>query len=244
MRAVAALALALLLTSPARPGSARPAKASVKAPPARTQPAPALQWDRKVTVTPEGNHIRGNPNAPIRLVEFVSYSCPHCGIFEMQGGAELVRDFIRPGHASYEVRPILRNDLDKAVTLLAYCGPASGFFANHSLLLGQQHMWLRSPSAAQARRWSDPDPLNRFRAMAQDLALYDFLKQRGLTRPVLNQCLADAALADRLQTQTDEAVEQLNVTGTPTFLLNGAQTPENTWPTLRPRLQALLGGFV
>lgn len=235
MRLRAALALALLLAASAGPIAARPARA-----PAAQAPA----WDRKVTVTPEGNHILGNPNAPIRLVEFVSYSCPHCGIFEMQGGTELVRDFIRPGHASYEVRPFLRNELDKAVSLLAYCGPSSGFFANNSLLLGQQHMWLRNPTGAQARRWSDPDQLTRIHAMVEDLALYAFMKQRGLSRSTLDKCLADEQLVERLQQQTDEAVEQLNVTGTPTFLLNGAQTPENTWPGLRPRLQALLGGFV
>ena len=239
MRLRAALAMALLLAGPTGPIAARQAKAPAKAAPVHVQ-----QWDRKVTVTPEGNHILGNPNAPIRLVEFVSYSCPHCGIFEMQGGAELVRDFIRPGHASYEVRPFLRNELDKAVSLLAYCGPSSGFFANNSLLLGQQHMWLRNPTADQARRWGDPDQLNRIHAMVEDLTLYDFMKQRGLSRPALDRCLADEQLVERLQRQTDEAIERLNVSGTPTFLLNGAQTPENTWPGLRPRLQALLGGFI
>lgn len=231
----AALALALLLACRAGPIEARPA---------RNAPAQVQQWDRKVTITPEGNHILGNPSAAIRLVEYVSYSCPHCGIFEMQGGEELVRDFIRPGHASYEVRPFLRNELDKAVSLLAYCGPSSGFFANNALLLGQQHQWLRNPTAAQARRWSDPDQLGRIHAMVEDLALYDFMKQRGLARPTLDKCLADEQVLDRLQQQTDEAVERLNVTGTPTFLLNGTQTPENTWSGLRPRLQALVSGFI
>ena len=228
-------ASALVLTGAATPARTPAAK--------RAAPPAAVQWDRKVTVTPEGNHILGNPSAPIRLVEFVSYSCPHCGIFEMQGGEELVRDFIRPGTASFEVRPFLRNELDKAASLLAYCGPAAGFFANNSALLGKQHMWLRNPTQAQAQRWSDPDHLNRMHAMAEDLALYDFMKPSGLSRRQLDACLADEALADRLQRQTDEAMEHLNVMGTPTFLLNGAQTPENTWPGLRPRLQALLGGF-
>lgn len=236
LASIVLLAAALALTGAARP--ARPAP-----PPASAAPPARVQWDRKVTVTPEGNHILGNPNAPIRLVEFVSYSCPHCGIFEMQGGDELVRDFIRPGTASFEVRPFLRNELDKAASLLAYCGPPAGFFANNSALLGKQHMWLRNPTRAQAERWSDPDHLNRMHAMAEDLALYDFMKPSGLTRRQLDQCLADEALAQRLERQTDDAMEKLGVNGTPTFLLNGAQTPENTWPGLRPRLQALLGGF-
>lgn len=234
---VVLLAAALALGGAARPARPAPPRAAATVSPVATA------WDRKVTVTPEGNHILGNPAAPIRLVEFVSYSCPHCGIFEMQGGAELVRDFIRPGHASYEVRPFLRNELDKTVSLLANCGPPAGFFANNSALLGQQHRWLRNPTLAQARRWEDPDQLTRLHAMADDLALYDFMKPLGLSRRTLDECLADEALADRLQRQTDEAMEQLNVMATPTFLLNGAQTPENTWPGLRPRLAALLGRF-
>lgn len=235
------LALLVLAAGALALGGARP-PARPQPPVQRAAPAP-VQWDKRVTVTPEGNHILGNPNAPIRLVEYVSYSCPHCGIFEMQGGAELVRDFIRPGTASFEVRPFLRNELDKAVSLLATCGPSKRFFERNAALLGHQHLWLRNPTLAQARRWDDPDHLTRMHAMADDLALYQFMEPLGLTPRQLDACLANEGLAARLQRQTDEAMERLGVTGTPAFLLNGAQTPENTWPGLRPRLQALLGGF-
>ncbi|MCZ8173159.1 MAG: thioredoxin domain-containing protein, partial [Brevundimonas sp.] len=43
-------------------------------------------WSATVTISRDGYHVRGNPQAPIRLIEYVSYSCPHCGIFEMEGG--------------------------------------------------------------------------------------------------------------------------------------------------------------
>lgn len=49
-----------------------------KTPPATNQPTP-----EEVTIRPvdETDHIRGNPNAPIMLVEYSDYDCPFCSQF-------------------------------------------------------------------------------------------------------------------------------------------------------------------
>lgn len=201
-------------------------------------------WSATVTLSKEGYHVRGNPNAAIRLVEYAAYSCPHCGIFEMQGGEELVERFIKPGSVAYEIRPFFLNEIDKTVSLIAYCGPPAKFFGNTTQLLKYQHHWLRSPTRAQAERWSDPNWNKRVQAMTEDLGLYAMMEPRGYKRAELNKCLADEALAAELQKGTENAFYNEGVRGTPAFMLNGQTLQVNTWPALREVLAATMKGFV
>lgn len=219
-----ALAAAALLTGAARPKE--------------------KDWSATVTLSKEGYHVRGNPQAPIRLIEYASYSCPHCGIFEMQGGDELVERFIKPGSMAFEIRPFFLNEIDKTLSLIAYCGPPTKFFGNTSHLLKFQHHWLRSPTRAQAQRWSDPDWNKRVQAMTEDLGLYAMMEQRGFKRGELDKCLADETLVAELQQGTEHAFYQEGVKGTPAFQLNGRLLPVNTWPALREVLAATMKGFV
>lgn len=201
-------------------------------------------WSATVTISPEGYHVRGNPQAPMRLIEYVSYSCPHCGIFEMEGGEELSERFIKPGAVAYEVRPFFLNEIDKTLSLIAYCGPPAKFFANNTQLLKFQHHWLRNPTRAQVERWSVPDWNARVRAMAEDLGLYDMMEKRGYKRAELDKCLADEVLVAELQKGTEDAFYNQGVKGTPAFKLNGQLLPVNTWPALRQVLAGTMKGFV
>ena len=204
----------------------------------------AKDWSSTVTISKAGYHVRGNPDAAIRLVEYAAYSCPHCGIFEMQGGDELTARFIKPGAVAYEIRPFFLNEIDKTLSLIAYCGPPAKFFGNTSQLLKYQHEWLRSPTRAQAQRWTDPDWNKRVQAMTEDLGLYAMMEQRGFKRAELNKCLADEALVAELQKGAENAFYNDWVQGTPAFQLNGQLLPVSTWPALREVLVATMKGFV
>ncbi|MCZ8323588.1 MAG: thioredoxin domain-containing protein [Novosphingobium sp.] len=201
-------------------------------------------WSATVTISRDGYHVRGNPQAPIRLIEYVSYSCPHCGIFEMEGGEELTERFIKPGSVAYEIRPFFLNEIDKTLSLIAYCGPPAKFFGNTTQLLKFQHHWLRNPTRAQVERWSVPDWHDRARAMTEDLGLYTMMEKRGYNRTELDKCLADEALVASLQKGTEDAFYNQGVKGTPAFKLNGELLPVNTWPALRQVLAGIMKGFV
>ncbi|MCB8828310.1 DsbA family protein, partial [Escherichia coli] len=46
--------------------------------------APAADWTRHVTQTAKGAFVLGNPAAPIKLVEYGSYTCSHCAAFSKE----------------------------------------------------------------------------------------------------------------------------------------------------------------
>lgn len=196
-------------------------------------------WNLMVAQTPQGGHLVGNPAAPVKLIEYVSYTCSHCATFEMEADAPLRLTFIAGGKGSVEYRPLIRSKIDVAAALLARCGPIAKFRGNHTAILRAQDKWNHAPSPAELQRWSSADFTTSMRAIARDLKLYDLMQARGYARPELDRCLADRASADKMAAQTRYALEELRVRGTPSFLVNGELLDSHSWEGLRPRLMEL-----
>lgn len=220
---LAVLILLLMAPAAALPASAAPAKPA----------SPVL-----VVATPQGSHVLGRPDAPLKIVEYVSYTCPHCAAFEKEGTDTIALTVVRSGKGTIEYRPFLRNVIDVAATLLVGCGPPSRFFGNQSAVLRGQDKWLTVPSEAQQARWRIGDFATRMRAVAQDMKLYALFEQRGYGRADLNRCLANEKLADALAQENRKAIDELKLEGTPSFIVNGELQPAHDWATLRPVLAA------
>ena len=198
-------------------------------------------WHTNVVVTEEG-HVIGDPDAETLLTEFVSYTCGHCATFAKRGDAALDIVFISSGKLRFEVRPYIRNALDLTVSMLVACGDPSKFKGNHAMFMRSHDDWLvkaaKAPQSQQAI-WGRGDRNARMN-MASALGLSDKMtKQRGYTSPEVNTCLADDAKAQALMVGTQAAARDFQITGTPSFALNG-ETLENvhSWPSLYPVLQA------
>ncbi|MFA7585947.1 MAG: thioredoxin domain-containing protein [Novosphingobium sp.] len=207
---------------------------------AATKPAPR-NWNATVAETSEGGHRLGNPDAPARLVEFVSYTCPHCAAFEKRADSAMRLAYVTPGKLSVEIRPFIRNPVDLAVTLLTTCGAPARFFLNHTAFMRSQDRWiapLATASTVRQQRWQTGDFASRMRHIATDLRLYDIIATRGYDRQTADRCLTDEAKARRLAERTAEA-EALGVAGTPSFMLNGVLLAgTHDWQTLDPQIRA------
>ena len=204
------------------------------------KPAPA-NWVGSVQVTPNGGHMIGNPAAKVRLVEYISYTCPHCAVFDKEATGELAMGLVRPGKGSIEYRPFLRNIVDVAATLMVNCGAPSRFPGNHLAVLHNQQKWLANATEAQQRHWSQAtDFAGRMRAIAGDLHLYELFETRGYDRPMLDRCLADEGLAKRISQENQTAANLGGVTATPSFLVNERLQDAHDWASLRAVLVPLI----
>lgn len=211
------------------------------------KPLPARSvgnWNATVVRTPIDSHLLGNPNAKVKLVEYISYTCPHCAHFEQESDAQLRIGFIATGKGSIEVRSFVRDGIDMTVALLTHCGAPNRFFANHNAFLRSQQTWIApvmTATEAQKARWYNGPLPSRTRAIASDLHLYDIMEKRGYSRAETDRCLADTALAGRLAKHTQEAVDNDYVNGTPSFVLNGVPLAGTySWAALKPQLEAAL----
>lgn len=203
--------------------------------------APHGDWTATYASGAGGSHVMGNPEAPVKLTEFISYTCSHCATFHKQSEAALKLAYIQPGKLSLEIRHLVRDPVDLAAGLIANCGDARGFFRTHNTLLQTQDKWITimaSASAGQKARWSSGDFSARMRAIASDFGFYQMMEQRGYQRPALDRCLADQAMARKLTAQTEAAIDA-GVEGTPAFMLNGALLAgTHDWQELSSQIQA------
>ncbi|HOB14056.1 MAG TPA: thioredoxin domain-containing protein [Novosphingobium sp.] len=202
-----------------------------------------VAWSNTVTLGANGSHMLGNPEAGTRLVEYNSYTCPHCARYNLQSEGVLRLAYIPSGKISVEVRQFPLNPIDVAAAMLAACGPKEKFFLNHTALLRSQEKWaapISYATGAQQARWKHPDLGTRNRAIASDLHLYDVMETRGYDRQTLERCLTDKTEAARIEAQR-AAAEADGVVGTPSFSINGKLLLDtNDWASLRPQLDESL----
>lgn len=147
------------------------------------------------------DHVLGKPEAPVTIVEYGSYTCPHCAHFNNETLPHIESEFIEKGQVRLVFREFLRNRVDLAASLLARCAPQESYFKLVDVLFRSQDSWAFGDKPIDA------------------------LKQIGRTAGIdpakMDQCLADKALEDKLVAQTQEAIDKLKVEGTPTFFVNG-----------------------
>ncbi len=205
--------------------------------------APTVGWTRTVAITPLGSHLIGNPAAKVRLIEYVSYTCPHCARFQTESEGVLQLAYLPSGRIAIEVRHMLRDPIDMTVALMTNCGSKDKFVLNHSAMLRSQSAWtapIANSTSSQRQRWITGEFAARNRAIASDLKLYEAMGTRGYDRTTLDRCLGDKVMAQRLASQTKAGVEA-GVTKTPSFAISGKLLDNtDTWAELRPQLDESL----
>lgn len=197
------------------------------------------------TVTRTANGYRiGNPAAKITLIEWVSYTCPHCGHFAKEADAPLQILYVSSGRVNREIRHIVRDQFDLTAAMLADCGPVEKFPQNHTTLMLSQKDWLtkaENSTPAQRQRWSTGTYAARRRAIASDLGFYEIMRTRGYRRFDLDACLSDDAKAKALADNTQKQYDDFHVTGTPSFAINGVLLAgTHDWSLLQPQIDARL----
>jgi protein-disulfide isomerase len=207
-------------------------------------PAPnGGDWTQVVSETPEHGYRMGNPNAPVKLVEYASLSCPFCANFDREGVPTLRDKYVKSGQVSWEYRTYINHPTDPAVAVLVHCqGPAT-FFALADQLYASQEQWygkLVAYPKEQYDQLQNVPPLQRNAQIAQITGLDEFFRQRGMPSSKIQSCLADQAMLDQVAGITDLGNKD-NITGTPNFMINGKlQAEAGDWKTLEPLLRAAI----
>jgi protein-disulfide isomerase len=240
-----AIALALLLSGCGGESGKNAGQSTTGGTAAPVVAAPkGSDWTQTVSQTPEGGFMMGNPNAPVKLVEFASMTCPHCAEFS-KASTELVDRYVKTGKVSYELRNYVRDPADLAASLLARCGGPAPFFKMTDQMFAAQEDWfkqLQSMSPAEQQQLQSLPPSKVAAAVAEKAGLVQFVQMRGVPAQKVQQCLADEAAIQRLVEMTNKANE-LQLPGTPSFLINGTLVQNAaSWRDLEPQLKQAVGG--
>jgi protein-disulfide isomerase len=236
-----AIALALPLLALAACGKSEGNSTANAAPVATATPPAGTEWVTTVAATPDGGFVMGNPNAPIKLVEYGSLSCSHCAEFS-EKSEKLKNDYVASGKVSYELRNYVRDPMDLAATLLARCGGAGPFFPLTEQMFADQANWftkVQAMSKEDQQAMAAMSPTQQLAKYANLIGLDEFVRQRGISAEKADACLVNQAETDKLVKMRDRANNEFSLEGTPTFLINGQKVPNAaSWEALEPALKA------
>jgi protein-disulfide isomerase len=205
-------------------------------------PPAGQSWTEVIEKTPEGGYRMGNPEAPIKLIEFASLTCPHCARFSEEGDEELRDTFVASGRVSWEFRNFVLNEIDMTMALLVRCGSPESFFALTGQTFANQEALIEawdSASQVQRNRVVSLPPNQRFQYIAKLMGLQDFYGARGIAADQAAACLTDVKAAEALANATSEQGQKYDISGTPGFVINSTTLEAHTWPEVKARLETL-----
>lgn len=203
-------------------------------------PAPdGQEWTDQVVVTEADGYLVGNPDAPLKLIEYASHTCGGCAYFSANGTPSLKADYVSSGVVSLELRNLVRDPIDLTIATLVRCGQPQNM---HPL---SDQAWTSlndifatvNQNGAAFEAASTMPPETRFVAIAEAAGLIDYFAARGLSSDQARTCLADGEAVQAIASRSQEQAQELNVTATPTFFLNGQKLEASQWEQLEPILQ-------
>jgi len=143
----------------------------------------------------------GDPNAPVKIVEYMSMTCPHCAHFHNTVFDEIKKKYIDTGKVYFIIREFPFDPRAAAAFMLARCAPEQQYFPFVSMLFKQQQSW----------------------ATAQDAraALLQMSKMAGFSQESFEACLTNQKLLDDVNATMQRGATEFGVNSTPTFIING-----------------------
>jgi protein-disulfide isomerase len=147
--------------------------------------------------------VKGDPDAPITIVEFADYSCPGCGQFALQIKPQVVLQYVETGKAKfvyYDFPLISIHPHSFLAARAARCANDVGkFWEYQDQLFRNQPSWTVKPNVE-----SD---------------MVDFAVAAGLDEGGFEACLKSDAFADVVSANLRLA-EELGINSTPTIMMS------------------------
>jgi len=240
--AITAIGIALMLTGCGKKDADSGNTAAATGAPAGPEaPYTGQDWTQTVVKTADGGFRMGKPDAPVKLVEYASITCPHCRDFTKAGAETLKQNYVRTGKLSWEYRNFVLNPLDVAATLVARCQGADTFFPFVEQLYATQTEWVgkfNSVDEKELQRIASLPQNEQFTKLVDVSGLGDFFKAHGVPADRIKACLTNKASLDEVLKIRDHGVNELKVDGTPNFFIDGEkQEGVYDWPGLETKLR-------
>lgn len=169
--------------------------------------------------------VMGSEDAPITIVEYASFTCPHCASFHENVLEPLKADYVDTGKVKFVFRDVYFDRYGLWASMVARCGGQEKFFGMTDILMKTQKEWTRA---------GDP------------VAISDSLRKTGrlagLEDDQLQACLQDEDKAKALVAWFQENAAADDVNSTPTLIIDGEKHSNMSYNDLKEILDGKLGG--
>lgn len=165
----------------------------------------------------------GNPDAKVTVIEYASYTCPHCATFHTNVLQPLKRDYVETGKVQFILREVYFDRYGLWASMVARCGGPDRYFGISDILFRTQTDWAASDDAG---------------TVVQNLRRIG--KTAGMDDAQLDACLNDGAMAQAMVANFQAQTAADDVQGTPTLVINGKKHPNMNYDSLRAIIDAEL----
>ena len=148
------------------------------------------------------DHVLGDPKAPVTLIEYASFTCPHCAHFATQILPEVKKKWIDSGKVKLIYRDFPLDQTAVKAAQLAECAGKDRYFAVVDMIFATQPTWAAAT-----------DPIAE---------LAKSLRIAGMGDNEVKACLANDQVANGVIADY-RGGETLGVNSTPTLFINGQQ---------------------
>jgi protein-disulfide isomerase len=167
----------------------------------------------------------GAPDAPVTLVEYAMFTCPHCKAFHEEVFPQIKKNFIDTGKVRLVYREVYFNRPSLWAAMIARCAPADRYFGIVDLLFERQAEWSGA---------FDSEPMMK--------ELYSIGRQAGLSDEEMEACVTDRDFAEALVAEFQKNATADGIDATPTFLINGEKVENMNYADFEARLNEALDG--
>ncbi|MDE4097950.1 MULTISPECIES: DsbA family protein [Rhodobacterales] len=185
----------------------------------------AYAQDAEVDTSTITEMVQGAEDAPVTLIEYASYTCPHCANFHTGPYKKLKEEYIDTGKVKFIYREVYFDRYGLWASMIARCAGPEKFFGMTDLIFKEQSDWARAGGATEI-----VDALRKIGRLA------------GLENDQLEACLQDGTKAQTLVTWYQENAEEHDVTATPSFVLNGKKIENQSYDSFKALIEAELEG--
>ncbi len=165
----------------------------------------------------------GNPDAPVKITEYASFTCSHCAAFHATTFKPLKAEFIDTGKVEFTLREVYFDRYGLWAAMMARCGGDMRYFGITDILFETQQEWAGS---------EDPN------VVVENIKKIG--RTAGMDDATLDACMKDSAMAEALVARFEENMKADGVEGTPTLFINGTKHANMDYAALKSLIEAEL----
>lgn len=186
-------------------------------------PGAAMAQDAEIDTSTIIEMAQGAEDAPVTLIEYASYTCPHCATFHANQYPQLIADYVDTGKVRFIYREVYFDRFGLWASMVARCGGPERFFGITEMLYDQQRDWI-----------GDGDPA----AIAANLRRIGLTA--GLDGDQIDACMSDATMAQTLVAWFEENATADEINSTPSLVIDGTKYSNMSFADLSALIDARL----
>jgi protein-disulfide isomerase len=145
----------------------------------------------------------GPEDAAVTVIEYASFTCPHCATFHAQVLPQLKENYVDTGQVRFVHREVYFDRYGLWAGMVARCGGEERYFGIADLIYERQRDWTRGEPT---------EVVDKLRRIG---------KTAGLTDEQLDACLSDGQKAQTLVAWYQQNAEADRIEATPSFVIDG-----------------------